>query len=88
MGFRDALIAAIKQARDEGKLTAVQAISLRARAISPAFCARCEELAITEGIASGAIPFASNPAGIDWSGLKDFIVAIMPLIMELIKLFA
>lgn len=83
--FRPQLIEAAKKAG----LSAREVLRVRIRTLAPSVLEQCHDLCICEGRASGAIPMesADNPVGVDWAALADFLVKIMPLILQVLALF-
>jgi hypothetical protein len=82
--FRQAFLKAVKQARQDDKITALQHGRLVVASLRPRELANIQaflhENAVQEGLAT--------PAAIDWDNLIDFIERIIPLILQLIDLFS
>lgn len=83
--FRQQVIEAAKSAG----LSARDVLRVRIRTLGPAVLEEIHGLAVSEGRACGAIPMesAAEPVGIDWAALADFLVKIMPLILQVLALF-
>lgn len=82
--FRRTLLAAARQARQAGDITAAQFFMLSAASRNPAALdkmqAAVHEAAIEEGLATAQ--------AIDWDSLLDFIEKLIPIIIQLIDLFS
>lgn len=83
-GFRKAYLTSIKKAQDAGQLTAGQAFRLRLASLSPSFCKYAEQVATIELVTSGELSVEKVNA-IDWDSLADFIIKILPVILEFLK---
>jgi hypothetical protein len=91
--FRRALLKAADSAAKKGELRRVDVIRLRVATLSPAFVAQAEQLAVIQMAFSGEdVPLGSDGkidvASIDWDALLAFIEKLIPLILQLINLFA
>ena len=82
--FRQAFLTAVRQARDDGKINALQHGRLVIASLRPRELANIQawmhENAIQEGLATAQAP--------DWGAIIDFIERLIPLIIQLIDLFA
>lgn len=82
--FRRVLIKAAEQSFREGELSRVDLLRLRVASLSPAKLQQmqtaCAEQAVQEGK-------AVSIAAIDWEKLAAFIKEILPVIIEIVKLF-
>ncbi len=82
--FRRALLAAARQARESGEITAIQFFMLSAASRNPNVLdkmqAAVHEAAIEEGLATAQ--------AIDWDALISFIEKLIPIIIQLIDLFS
>ena len=95
--FRRELIRVIKSQRTAGKITGRQAVRLRTALLSPAFLKEAQTLAVTQMSFSGedaqnnAFELDENgnvlEASINWEGLTNFLVTILPLIADLLIQF-
>ena len=90
--FRRAMRKAIAKARKDGTINFRQAATLQTASFSPAFIDRAEELAVIQMALSGApigddvVPVNSDGQidrpRIDWDKLGDFLVKILPVLLE------
>lgn len=82
--FRRVLIKAAEQSFREGELSRVDLLRLRVASLSPTKLQQmqtaCAEQAVQEGK-------AVSIAAIDWEKLAAFIKEILPVIIEIVKLF-
>lgn len=94
--FHRGVIRAAMQLRERGELSRREVLRLRVAMLSPAFRAKAKELAIVQmtfsGEESAQAPIGSDgtidQAAIDWDGLADFIERLIPLILQLLEIFA
>lgn len=89
--FRASLLKAVDRARDVGSINKVQYLRLRIALLSPSFLRNAEDLAITEAVSSGVLQTEADGSvdrvGIDWDAFADFLERIIPLILEILKMF-
>ena len=95
--FRSALSTAIRRARSAGTVTRAEALRLRVAALSPAFQKHAEDLAVIQIAFSGSSAIGSeivpvvdgkiDRANIQWSEIIEFLQQLVPILLELIKLF-
>lgn len=90
--FHNALSKAIKQRRQRGEISGIQAIKLRVALFSPAFRKRAEDLAVTQLVFSAGeppMPLDTNGrvdrTSIDWDGLAGFLERLLPLLLQLLE---
>jgi hypothetical protein len=83
--FRKSLMAAAKEARDNGDISAAEYLKISIASRFPEV-AQHLEAALQEAAAEQGL--ANATGAVDWSKLKDFFKTVLPIILELIKLFA
>ena len=84
--FREVLIEAAEQARDEGSITQRELRVIRFATLFPHVLAKVQSAVATTAKEEGTLA-ASDMAAIDWSAILAFIKELIPLILQLIKLF-
>jgi hypothetical protein len=95
-GFRRAVVKAADGAAKAGDIRRLDAVKIRVATLSPAFLDRAKELAVVQMQASGSdldgLPVDAEGkievARIDWDKLGDFLVKLLPLILQLIDMFS
>ena len=92
--LRRAFLQAVRDARKAGTITAKDAVTLRVSSFSPAFMQQVEQVAVTQMVMSGgdeALPMSADGsidrASIPWGNFGAFLQKLLPIILELIKLF-
>jgi len=92
--LRRAFLQAVRDARKAGTITAKDAVTLRVSSFSPAFMDQGEQVAVTPMVMSGgdeALPMSADGtidrASIPWGNFGAFLQKLLPIILELIKLF-
>lgn len=89
--FKESLINAARQAREDGAIGPLQFLHIRAACMNSHFVSDAEKLVKEEAAAKGqAIPKSTDASGkesIDWAAILEFIKGLIPLIMQLISLF-
>lgn len=95
--FKRSILKAVRTAKKNGDITAAQSIRLRVALMSPAFQRKAEDLAVTQmafGQSDDDAPLPTNEDGsvdrtaIDWEGLGNFLMKLLPLLLELLDAFA
>ena len=91
--FRQSLLKAADAAAKSGEIKRVDVMRLRVASLSPAFLAQAERLAVIQMAFSGEeVPTLDDGkidvAKIDWDALILFLEKLIPLILQLIDLFA
>jgi len=84
MKFRTALLAAVEAAYSAGDISLQDARRIRLASAFPRLCRALESAIHETATAETAV---ESLATIDWAKLLDFIKQLIPLILELIKLF-
>lgn len=96
-GFRKTIIQAATKAFGEGEITRKQLLKIRLGTLSPAVLTKIEDVAIMQMAASGEdlsgiVEVNSdgkiNRASIDWNNLIDFVERLIPIILQIIQIFA
>jgi hypothetical protein len=96
-GFHKQLLAAARLERDKGNITQGQCSMVRALQFRPLKLREAYKLAIAEGVKAGVVPAdvegdneeaRTKAMAIDWQQLFDFLVKILPLILQIIAIFA
>ena len=96
-GFRKTIIQASKKAFSDGEITRKQLLKIRLGTLSPAVLEKIEDVAIMQMAASGEdlsgiVEVNSdgkiNRASIDWNNLIDFVERLIPIILQIIQIFA
>jgi hypothetical protein len=88
--FRRELLKAITEAARKREITPAQALRLRVASFSPAFLKTAEDVAKTQMAFSGEEVPVDDEGKIevrDWSAFFDFLVKLLPILLELIKGF-
>jgi len=91
--FHSGIIAAAVRARQAGTITARDSLKIRVAMLSPAFRQSAKQLCLTQMAFSGSdqVPVDANgiidETAVDWSGLADFLTAILPILLQLLELF-
>ena len=92
--FRQQLIQAAVAAQKKNEISRLDLLRIRVASFSPALIKKAEDLAIVQMAASGEDgPFSLDDNGeivretIDWAGLATFLEKLLPLILQLIKVF-
>ncbi len=83
--FRAAVIKAGEQAVKSGELSRLDLMRLRLATMSPKVLEKMHQAASEQILSDG---LAASYSAIDWSQLLAFIKEILPIILELIKLFS
>lgn len=93
--FQSSLGKAIRQARKKKAMSVGQSIKLRVALLSPSFRKQAEELAVTQmafSEMSGELPRTESGkvdrSKIDWNGFADFLERLLPILLQLIDMFA
>jgi hypothetical protein len=91
--FRRVLLKAAQAAAAKKEISRADVVRLRVASLSPAFLAQAERLAVVQMAFSGEeVPTDAEGkieiAKIDWDALLAFIEKLIPLILQLIDLFA
>jgi hypothetical protein len=91
--FRRVLLKAAQQAAAKKEISRADVVRLRVASLSPAFLAQAEKLAVVQMAFSGdEVPTDDEgkieTGKIDWDALLAFIEKLIPLILQLIDLFA
>ena len=94
IGGADVPVAQVETATAAGTITARDAVTLRVSSFSPAFMEQVEQVAVTQMVMSGgdeALPMSADGsidrASIPWGNFGAFLQKLLPIILELIKLF-
>jgi hypothetical protein len=92
--FRQQLIQAAVSAQKKNEISRLDLLRIRVASFSPALIKKAEDLAVIQMASSGEDgPFSVDDNGeivretIDWMGLAAFLEKLIPLILELIKVF-
>ena len=86
--LRDPLLKAARQARDKRQIGLLDFLHIRLASRSDAFLEDAAGLILEEAKADG-VPYSAGPNGaINWDALLAFIEKLIPLILQLIKLFS
>jgi hypothetical protein len=90
-GFHKAVIQAAVEAHREGRLSRAGLLRLRVAMLSPAFRRTAEDLACTQMFFyDGSIPLGEDGVvdrtAIDWATLLPFLIKLVPLLIEILKL--
>ena len=92
--FRQQLIQAAVSAQKKNEISRLDLLRIRVASFSPSLIKKAEDLAVIQMAASGEEgPFSLDANGeivretIDWSGLATFLEKLIPLILELIRVF-
>jgi len=83
--FRDSLLKAAGQSVKDGEISRMDLMRLRIASMSPKVLERMHQAASEQLLSEG---MAASFGAIDWSQLLAFIKEIIPIILELIKLFS
>jgi hypothetical protein len=91
--FRQALLKAADAAAKAGEIKRADVVRLRVATLSPAFLAQAERLAVVQMAFSGdEVPTLEDGridvAKIDWDALLAFLEKLIPIILELLQMFA
>jgi hypothetical protein len=91
--FRRVLLKAAQAAAAKKEISRADVVRLRVASLSPAFLAQAERLAVVQMAFSGEeVPTDEEGkievGKIDWDALLAFIEKLIPLILQLIELFA
>lgn len=94
--FRRVLLKAAQEAAAKKEISRADVVRLRVASLSPAFLAQAEKLAVLQMAFSGVevpqVPLDADGkievGKIDWDALLAFIEKLIPLILQLIDLFA
>ena len=86
---RETLLKAARNARRAGKISLGEFLAIRHRSNDDAFLADASDLICEEACADNLLKMNSAGAfgAIDWNALLAFIEKLIPLILQLIKLF-
>lgn len=89
-GFRRALLAAAQQARDEDQITGWEMFRIRtAAALAPAKLRQAQDVVMDQACAAGLMGEGDGDGdGFDWMALLDFIKALLPVVLQIVALFA
>lgn len=82
--FRDALLEAAAKAAEEGTISQQDLRRIRILSHFPAAMRKAEQIVKSNADAEGHLSVGAP----DWSALLGFIKELVPLILELIKLFS
>jgi hypothetical protein len=83
--FREALLKSGEQAVKSGELSRMDLMRLRLATMSPKVLATAHQFAAEQCLSDG---LCASYGAIDWNQLLAFIKELIPLILELIKLFS
>lgn len=91
--FRQALLKAADSAAKAGEIKRADVVRLRVASLSPAFLQQAERLAVVQMAFSGdEVPTLDDGridvAKIDWDALLAFLEKLIPIILQLIDMFA
>ena len=93
--FSSAVIQAAVSAQKKGQIKRLELLQIRLAMLSPSVRARAEDLVVMDLAASGIEGVYTlgadgkiDRASIDWDQLLSFIEKLIPIILDLIKLFA
>lgn len=84
--FRAALLAAAQDAHRDGKLTRWQLAKIRLASLNPKIAAELQDCVTDEAVSAGLIPeaAAAEAGSFDWSKLKELILKLLPLILDIL----
>lgn len=88
MNFRRTLIKAAEEAHDTGEITRGDLFRLRFASLRPQVAAQLERCCAEQAELEGIMPAGSSFNAFDWTTLLAFIRELLPLILELIKIFS
>ena len=89
--FRQSLLKAADAAAKSGEIKRVDVVRLRVATLSPAFLERAEMLAKVQMSASGEdVPLGEDGQVEvrDWDAFLEFLTKLIPIILELLKMFS
>jgi hypothetical protein len=93
--FSKSVIKAAVESQKKGEITRLELIRLRVAMLSPSMQSKIEDLAVMELASSGIEnAYSLDSSGkidrqsIDWEQLLKFLEKLVPIILELIKLFS
>jgi hypothetical protein len=91
MRFRQALIAQAEQAHSDGELSRQDLFRIRLATLNPRIANQLEEAAAEQAASQSLLPAGSSPSAlgaIDWQNLLSFLRELLPLILQIIKIFS
>lgn len=83
--FRPALIAAAEEAARDGQITRSELFKIRILSLFPRKLAELEECCTAQAVSTGV---AQNAGAIDWAALLEFIKGLLPIILQILQIFA
>jgi hypothetical protein len=90
--FHRQIVKATQEAAKRGEISRIDALKLRIAFLSPAFRQHAEDLAIVQMYFHDpmALPLSADGsierANIDWSKLMDYLIKLLPLFLEIMRL--
>jgi len=90
--FQRNVIKAAQEAARKGDISRIDALKLRIAFLSPAFRQHAEDLAVLQMYFydASALPLSADGViergNIDWSKLMDYLIKLLPLFLEILRL--
>jgi hypothetical protein len=86
--FRRSLIRAAEEAHDAGEITRGELFKIRISSISRPALRQMQQAVAEQAVHEGKIVAGSPMSAVNWDNLLQFIKELLPVILEIIKLFS
>ena len=86
--FRRSLIKAAEEARDAGEITRAELFKIRIASISRPALRQMQQAVVEQATHEGKIVAGTPIGAVNWENLLQFIKELLPIILEIIKMFA
>jgi hypothetical protein len=86
--FRRSLVRAAEEAHDSGEITRGELFKIRISSLSRPVLRQMQQAVAEQAVHEGKIVAGSPMSAVNWDNLLQFIKELLPIILEIVKMFS